>query len=215
MSTLPPPTFEELPTRMATISQTRRVPVLNLPNLLTFSRFGMALILFALISQELWAFCLIVFVLAAFTDWLDGYVARLQNLTSDLGRHLDPLVDKVLICGAYVFLLPLGQKAGVQPWMVTVIVARELIITSLRSFVETQGTRFGADWLGKFKMVLQCAALMAIFVVLGDFGLPTSLTIPCQWLRDGLIYAMLAATLFSGLQYIWRAAALIRMDSAP
>jgi CDP-diacylglycerol--glycerol-3-phosphate 3-phosphatidyltransferase len=118
------------------------------------------------------------------------------------------------MCGAYVFLLPLGTKEGwLQPWMVTVIVARELIITSLRSFVETQGTRFGADWLGKFKMVLQCAALIAIFVVLQNLAFLSSMATVCQWLRDGLIYAMLAATLFSGLQYIWRAAALIRTDT--
>jgi CDP-diacylglycerol---glycerol-3-phosphate 3-phosphatidyltransferase len=199
---------------MATMSQTRRVPVLNLPNLLTFGRFGLALVLFGLIAQEWWAASLIVFAVAAFTDWLDGYLARLHNLTSDLGRNLDPLVDKILMCGAYVFLLPLGYKDGwLQPWMVTVIVGRELIITSLRSFVETQGTRFGADWLGKFKMVLQCAALLAIFVELQKLVWLAPLGQVCLWLRDGLIYAMLTATLLSGLQYIWRAAALIRTDT--
>jgi CDP-diacylglycerol--glycerol-3-phosphate 3-phosphatidyltransferase len=201
---------------MATISQTRRVPVLNLANLLTFGRFGLALVLFGLIGQECWSACLAVFSLAAITDWLDGYLARLHNLTSDFGRNLDPLVDKVLMCGAYVFLLPMGHKEGwLQPWMVTVIVGRELIITSLRSFVETQGTRFGADWLGKFKMVLQCAALLAIFVVLQKIDWLAPQETICFWLRDALIYAMLTTTLISGLQYIWRAAGLIRIDNAP
>ena len=68
------------------------------------------------------------------TDWLDGYLARKQGLISTLGRNLDPLVDKVLMCGAYIFLLPGARSpAWLLPWMVTVVVARELIITGLRS----------------------------------------------------------------------------------
>src|SRR6202035_4599770 len=130
-------------------------------------RFVLALLLFALIAMHSWMGCLVVFIVAAFTDWLDGYLARRQGLTSTLGRNLDPLVDKVLIGGAYIFLLPLGYKDGwLQPWMVTLIVARELIITSLRSFLENQGVTFGADWLGKVKMILQCAALFCIFTAL-------------------------------------------------
>src|SRR5437588_11802566 len=134
---------------MATVS-TRRPPVFNLPNQLTAARFLLALVLFYLITQEYWLACFIVFALASFTDWLDGYFARKQGLSSTLGRNLDPLVDKVLISGAYIFLLPYSIKseAGwLQPWMVTVIVAREMIITSLRSFMENRGATFGADWL--------------------------------------------------------------------
>ena len=59
--------------------------------------------------------CLVVFALAAVTDWLDGYLARKHGLTSTLGRNLDPLVDKVLICGAFIFLLPVGDVGGWQP----------------------------------------------------------------------------------------------------
>ena len=84
--------------------------VFNLPNQLTLARFVLALVLFVLITVEWWLWCLIVFIVAAFTDWLDGYLARLHNITSTLGRNLDPLVDKVLMCGAFVFLLPLGSK---------------------------------------------------------------------------------------------------------
>lgn len=193
---------------MATMMPSRP-PVFNLPNQLTAGRFGLAIVLFVLIAMELWLPCIFVFALAAFTDWLDGYLARTQGLTSTLGRNLDPLVDKVLMCGAYIFLLPVGSKpeAGwLMPWMVTVIVARELVITGLRSFLENQGASFGADWLGKAKMVLQCAALFAIFVSL-------------QWeaaffsnLRDGMLYAMLTATILSGLQYFWRAFLLINPE---
>ena len=189
---------------MAIVTPPRQPPVFNLPNQLTAARFVMSLVLFALISAELWIVCLIVFAVAAFTDWLDGYVARKQGISSTLGRNLDPLVDKILICGAYTFLIP-TEHANIKPWMVTVVVARELVITSLRSFIENMGASFGADWLGKIKMGLQCGALVAVFVALQwqDYGW-------LAWVRDILIYAMLAATTLSGLQYLWRSFALLK-----
>ncbi len=193
---------------MATVTP-KTPPVINLPNLLTTGRLGLAIVLFILIGIPAdlpgrWLWCIGIFALAAFTDWLDGYLARKQGLTSTLGRNLDPLVDKVLTCGLYIFLLPV-DGAGLSPWIVTVVVARELIITGLRSFLEQGGAVFGADWLGKLKMGLQCAALFAIFVFLHartDF---------LAVVRDVLIYAMLAATALSGLQYLWKAAALLRV----
>ena len=205
---------------MATVTPGRpsvRPSINNLPNQLTAARFVLAIVLFGLISLETWVWCFVVFAIAAFTDWLDGYLARKQGLTSTLGRNLDPLVDKVLMCGAFIFLLPLGSKEGegwLVPWMVTVVVAREIAITSLRSFLENRNAVFGADWLGKLKMGLQCAALIAIFVVLYARTIPSSEN--ALWffgtVRDGLIYAMLAATALSGLQYLWRAALLLKED---
>src|SRR6516165_4208841 len=198
---------------MATVTPTRP-HVFNLPNQLTAARFVLGLVLFALIElRGLWVWCVVVFAVAAVTDWLDGYFARKQGLVSTLGRNLDPLVDKVVICGAFIFLLPVREPqggAGLVPWMVTVVVARELIITSLRSFLENQGATFGADWLGKIKMTLQCVALVVIFVALYVMDSPSwadsvSFMAPA---RDVLIYAMLAATALSGLQYLWKAAAL-------
>src|SRR5581483_8450845 len=122
---------------MATMTPARP-PVFNLPNGLTLARLALAFVLFALISFEAWGWALLVFLVAAFTDWLDGYLARVQNLTSALGRNLDPLVDKVLLCGAFIFLLPRGAEQGwLAPWMVTLVVARELIITSLRTYLES------------------------------------------------------------------------------
>src|SRR5262249_35025604 len=117
---------------MATATQPRS-PVFNLPNQLTASRFVLGIVLFVLIEvREQWLWCVVLFALAAATDWLDGYLARKLQLGSTLGRNLDPLVDKVVVCGAYIFLLPLGAAAsGLVPWMVTVVVARELIITGL------------------------------------------------------------------------------------
>jgi len=196
---------------MATVSSPRP-GVFNLPNQLTAARLGLAIVLFFLIAGESWLWCGLVFAVAAGTDWLDGYLARRQGLSSALGRVFDPLVDKVLICGAFIFLLGFPNKTGLQPWMVTVVVARELIITGMRSFFENRGVGFGADWLGKVKMGLQCAALFGIFLALhleepkqeGEF---VELVLR---LKDGIIYAMLGATALSGLQYLWRAAFLVR-----
>jgi CDP-diacylglycerol--glycerol-3-phosphate 3-phosphatidyltransferase len=194
------------------IASPPRPPVFNVPNQLTAARFVLSLVLFVLISWQLWIACLGVFAVAAFTDWLDGYVARKQGITSTLGRNLDPLVDKVLICGAYIFL-GYERHANIDPWMVTVVVSRELVITGLRGFMESMGATFGADWLGKLKMGLQCAALIGLFVALHVFltlGYPEADLPLLAWVRDILVYAMLAATALSGLQYLWRAFALLK-----
>jgi CDP-diacylglycerol--glycerol-3-phosphate 3-phosphatidyltransferase len=189
-----------------------RPSINNLPNQLTAGRLGLAIVLFVLIEVNQWLWCDIVFALAAFTDWLDGYLARKQGLTSTLGRNLDPLVDKVLTCGAYIFLLDVPNRgSGLWPWMVTVVVARELLITGLRSFLEQGGAVFGADWLGKFKMVLQCAALLGIFTFLHvQRTLEDPYRTTLEVTRDILIYGMLIVTAFSGVQYLWRAALLLR-----
>jgi CDP-diacylglycerol---glycerol-3-phosphate 3-phosphatidyltransferase len=188
------------------IASPPRPPVFNVPNQLTAARFVLSLVLFVLISWQMWIACLAVFAVAAFTDWLDGYIARKQGITSTLGRNLDPLVDKVLICGAYIFLAH-EPHANIAPWMVTVVVSRELVITGLRGFMESMGATFGADWLGKLKMGLQCAALIAIFVTLEYAEADLAFF---AWVRDILIYAMLAATALSGLQYLGRAFALLK-----
>jgi CDP-diacylglycerol---glycerol-3-phosphate 3-phosphatidyltransferase len=196
---------------MATVIP-NRPPVFNLPNQLTAARLVLAVVLFFLIALQSWLWATVVFAFAAVTDWLDGYLARKQGLTSALGRVFDPLVDKILICGAFIFLLGTGDRSGLMPWMVTVVVARELIITGLRSYLENRGVTFGADWLGKLKMGLQCAALFAIFagLYLDTIESAADLAWKVQQLRDGLVYAMLVATALSGLQYLWRAALLLQ-----
>jgi CDP-diacylglycerol--glycerol-3-phosphate 3-phosphatidyltransferase len=197
---------------VATPAAGRPAPWWNLANLLTFSRFGMAALLCLLIAYQQWLACLVLFILAAITDWLDGYLARKWKMVSALGRSLDPLADKVLTCAAFIFLLPLGEKEGwLASWMVTVIVLRELIITSLRSFMETAGSKFGADWFGKVKTVLQFAALVAIFSMLMLRTQPPGPTLTeANWVVLGLMYAVVTTTVLSGLQYIWRAVVLFK-----
>jgi CDP-diacylglycerol--glycerol-3-phosphate 3-phosphatidyltransferase len=184
-----------------------RRAMFNLANQLTMSRLLLSFVLFVLIAYELWLACVVVVVVAAITDWLDGFVARLQNSFTALGRMLDPLIDKVLVCGAFIFLLPIGMKEGwLWPWMVVVVVSREFLITGLRSYFESLGVQFGADILGKIKMTLQCICLPIIFLGLslgGDI---------LAWARDLSIWAMLAATIGSGLQYIIRGVSILSRE---
>jgi CDP-diacylglycerol--glycerol-3-phosphate 3-phosphatidyltransferase len=204
---------------MATLTPSRP-SVVNLPNVLTSARLVLAVVLFWLIDVQVWLWCVAVFAIAAATDWFDGYLARKQGLSTALGRIFDPLVDKVLICGAYIFLLVVpgadgkvaAARTGLVPWMVTVVVARELIITGMRSFFENRGVSFGADWLGKIKMGLQCAVLFAVFVALyvSDIQAGADTVRFFVFVRDVLIYSMLVATALSGLQYLWRAAVILR-----
>lgn len=181
----------------------------TIPNLLTLSRLPLSVVLFACIAYEQWLAGLVTFGAAALTDFLDGYMARRLNQLSAIGRNLDPLIDKVMTGGAFIYLIPI-PLAAIQPWMVTVVVGRELLITGLRGMMEAQGVKFGADNLGKLKMVLQCVVLISVLAVLWlrGFDLTPSTLRVLYGLQIALIYAMLAATVASGIQYIVRAARL-------
>ena len=126
----------------ATVARTAR-RFWNVPNTLTISRLVLAVAVYALIQYEAYAWALGVFLVAAATDALDGYFARLLEQESPLGRQLDPLIDKVIVAGCYIYLTTIPDT-GVRPWMVTAIVVRELLIQGLRSLLEGQGQPFGA-----------------------------------------------------------------------
>src|SRR6266403_2251443 len=87
----------------------------NVPNTLTLSRLVLAVVVFAAISYEFYLTALVVFTLAALTDALDGYFARLLGQDTAIGRQLDPLIDKVIVAGAFIYLLTV-PRTGVQPW---------------------------------------------------------------------------------------------------
>ncbi|MBA4065416.1 MAG: CDP-diacylglycerol--glycerol-3-phosphate 3-phosphatidyltransferase [Isosphaera sp.] len=185
-------------------------PVWNVPNLLSLSRLPLAVVLFALIARAAWPAALAVFAAACATDWLDGWWARRYGPLTAVGRALDPLTDKVLVCGAFVFLIPV-PAAGIDPWVVAVVVGRELLVTGLRGMVEAAGKAFGADRFGKLKMGLQCAVVVAVLVVewVRDAGPADALAV-LEPVRTGLLWAMLAATVGSGAQYAVKAVRLLR-----
>jgi CDP-diacylglycerol--glycerol-3-phosphate 3-phosphatidyltransferase len=170
----------------------------NVPNTLTLSRLALAVVVFALISYGFYFGALVVFAVAAVTDALDGYFARLLNQESPIGRQLDPLIDKVIVAGTYVYLLTLGiRETGVYPWMVTTIIVRELLIQGLRSLLEGQGHPFGARQAGKLKTVFQCLSICAVLACLwlqpSDGWL---------WGRDVLTWAAVGLTVYSGFVYV-------------
>ncbi|AWM40786.1 CDP-diacylglycerol--glycerol-3-phosphate 3-phosphatidyltransferase [Gemmata obscuriglobus] len=186
-------------------------PLLNVPNVLSLSRVPLATVLFACIVHELWLPGLLVFLVAAATDWADGWWARRYGPLTLVGRSLDPLTDKILVCGTFIYLIPV-PRAGIDPWMVTVVVCRELLVTGLRGMVEATGKKFGADWFGKLKMALQCAVLASVLLIAwlrtvdGVTGL-LGLLLPAQM---ALLWLTLAATVGSGAQYLVKAVRLLR-----
>lgn len=104
---------------------------------------------------------LVLFCVASFTDFLDGYVARKYNQVTDFGKFVDPLADKLLVSSALILFAEQGAIAG---WMVCVILARELIITSLRVVAANKGRVLAATWTGKVKTCVQIGGIIAIYL---------------------------------------------------
>ena len=185
------------------------------PNRITALRFVGSMVLFTLLAlfgaqppegQRTLIFVLFwLFTILAFTDILDGYLARRDNQVTAFGRIADPFVDKILILGTLIFLAVFDwSREWIPAWAVVVILARELLITAIRGYVERLGAEFPADVLGKVKMVVQC-------ILVGDVLWIHAFEWSEAWLSlwGGLAWLLLAVTLFttigSGLSYILRA----------
>ncbi|MCH7725201.1 MAG: CDP-diacylglycerol--glycerol-3-phosphate 3-phosphatidyltransferase [Planctomycetes bacterium] len=190
--------------------------VLNLPNLITLGRLFLAVVLFVLIyMQQFWITAAVVFVVAAATDALDGFIARRYGMVTTLGRILDPFVDKIIICGAFVFLLEkkvnlasgVENWSGVNAWMVVIILSREMFVTSLRGFLEQHGKDFSASFSGKIKMIAQCVAVTASLLSLAPEFRDIEAFIR---IRDVLLWGAVIFTGYSGFAYVNRAMTLIR-----
>ena len=113
---------------------------------------------------------LVLFCVASFTDFLDGYVARKYNQVTDFGKFVDPLADKLLVASALILFVEQKAMAG---WMVCVILARELIITSLRVVAANKGVVMAATWTGKVKTCVQIGGIIVIYlhyIIFGIFG---------------------------------------------
>ena len=191
--------------------------VINVPNQLTLARIMLSLALFLFLLFGWYKTALVLFVVTAATDWLDGYWARKYAQITQLGRVMDPFADKLFICGTFVLLSAVPRlvdgtlPSGIPAWMTVVVVGRELLVTSLRAFVEQQGGDFSAKWAGKWKMGLQCLAAIWSLVQLTYVDQAANIwkPVPPQWMTHGLTvvaWAMVALTLYSGVNYV-RAAA--------
>ena len=180
----------------------------TVPNMLSATRLLLAGVLFVLIEQKAWSAATVLFLVAASTDWVDGWWARRFGQVSRLGRIFDPLVDKVIVCGAFILLAARGGAAGILPWMAVVVVVRELVVTAVRAEMERSGHDFSATLSGKLKMVLQCAAIaLELFAraqpdwtLAGRSGLA---------LAGVAAWAAVATTIWSGVDYLVAARTLL------
>ena len=181
--------------------------VWTVPNALSAARLVISIGCFVAIERSTWGPALGMFLTAALTDWVDGWWARRFGQISRLGRIFDPLVDKVLVCGAFVLLAARGGESAIAPWMAVVVVVRELVVTAVRAEMEKTGHDFSAGLSGKLKMVLQCAAVALELAARrwpeaapGGVGISTAASV-ATW-------AAVATTAWSGIEYLVKAARL-------
>jgi len=180
--------------------------LLNLPNILTLTRIGAVPILVVMLlcdspSAGFWA--AIVFSLASITDWLDGYLARRWEIVTILGKFLDPLADKLIVMAALIMFIPLGR---VSAWAVFVILAREMIVTGLRSIASSEGIVIAASDLGKYKTIFQMVAIIALclhYDYYWFFGVQLEI-VHANMQNVGMFFFWVAfvLTVWSGLDYL-------------
>ena len=183
---------------------------LNLPNSITLSRIlSIPLLIWILSSshfssvngeKELLASAL--FIAAAMTDGIDGYLARKRDQITTIGILLDPLADKLLIAAAFVVLVQLNPSL-VPAWIAIVVIGREFLVSGLRSIAASEGFTIEASDLGKLKMVVQIVAVVAVILdhhwkewpVYGHF------VFPVHWIAFGAIWFMVCVSLVSAIDY--------------
>ncbi|MDO4174020.1 MAG: CDP-diacylglycerol--glycerol-3-phosphate 3-phosphatidyltransferase [Eubacteriales bacterium] len=177
---------------------------MTLANKITLARIALIpiFILFASIGGGAWdVLALILFCLCSFTDFLDGYVARKYNQVTDFGKFVDPLADKLLICAAMCVFVDRGYMVG---WMVFIILAREFIITSLRTIAMGKNRVMAATWTGKVKTCTQIAGIILIFLCLIVTGDDLSISHGASILTQLCGWVMMLVTLYSGYDYLHR-----------
>lgn len=208
----------------------------SLPNVLTLARVVLAAGLFAALAvmpgpigerastdQRFYLVtAAVLFILAAATDALDGNLARRWNVVSRFGRVMDPFADKLLILGSFCMLAGppftvateggLHQISGVAPWVAVVVLARELLVTSIRAVAETEGVDFSAVGIGKLKMVVQSLVIPMILLGLafGDLGRGAA----WPWAFKVIAWATAGVTAASGIPYILRSIRLLKPSEA-
>lgn len=210
----------------------------HVPNALTGGRLLLAAVFFVMLGlyqfkgrgdPTLLNVAFIVYVIALVTDFLDGYLARKWKVEGAFGRVVDPFVDKVLVIGSFIFfagknfIIPVsGQPyvvrtiTGVVPWMVVVILSRELLVTSFRAMSEASGQNFGAAFSGKLKMGFQSATILVILIYVNYLHLlqDSRYLDMATLFRDFCIWATILITVASGLLYVQRAVGVYRKGIA-
>lgn len=173
---------------------------MNLPNKLTILRIALIPACLALWALGLPVWAAAVFALAAFTDFLDGYIARRQGLVTTFGKFADPVADKILVLTSMIFL---AASSRLSPWAAAIVAARELLVDGLRLVAVGKGQVMAAGWLGKIKTNLQ------ILCVLLAMLLPAG-----HWLVIVAEILMAAMTVWSGADYFWKGRSVFREEQA-
>lgn len=218
----------------------------HVPNALTGGRLVLAAVFFVLLSfyqhdgrGDPWLLntAFIIYIIALFTDFLDGYLARRWKVEGAFGRVVDPLVDKVLVLGTFIFFAGknfivaetarsispgspevVKTVSGVVPGMVVLLLTRELLVTSLRGVAESGGQAFGAAFIGKFKMAFQSGTILVILVYVNYIAhsvhLSEQVKSAAVLFRDVCIWATVAITVWSGLTYVGKAVSMYRNSAA-
>ena len=190
---------------------------MNLPNKITVARMllipimiivpylGLNNILFG--SVTIGSFItLIIFLIASFTDFLDGYLARKNNLVTTFGKFLDPIADKLLVLSALIMLVEQGIIPG---WIPIIIVAREFIVSGIRMLAAGDGKVIAASWYGKVKTVSQMIAISLAFLSTNTFmqftsvGMSTGALILNILMSLAMVIAVLT-TILSGVDYFMK-----------
>ena len=166
---------------------------MNIANKLTILRIVMIpFFMYALLDGQL-TLALILFAIASFTDFLDGYLARSMNLITNFGKFMDPLADKLLVTSALIAFVELGRLSS---WVVLIIISREFIVSIFRAIAASNGIVIAASWWGKSKTISQM--IMIIIMLLNNY--PFSLmSIPMDTI---FIIVATALTIISGADYI-------------
>ena len=166
---------------------------MNIANQLTLLRVVMIPVFIWLLLAGYMIPALVVFAVASFTDFLDGFLARKLHLITNFGKFMDPLADKLLVTSALVCFVSLGS---LNPWVVIIILSREFLVTIFRAVAAAEGIVIAASWWGKIKTNVQMA--MIIVLLLGNWPF-NAVGFPMDVI---LIYAATALTIISGVDYI-------------
>jgi CDP-diacylglycerol--glycerol-3-phosphate 3-phosphatidyltransferase len=176
----------------------RLLTLRNLPNLISAFRIALVPVLVLLLlhpGRAASVLAALTFVLACWSDFLDGYLARRHGITTSIGKLLDPLADKLIIVSALVMLAAMPREPRVPAWIVVLIVGRELAVTGLRAVAVSEGIVLGAEELGKYKTIFQMLALVGLLLHYPFFGV--------DFFAGGMyfLWPSLVLSLWSGVDY--------------
>ena len=173
--------------------------VFNLPNSITLIRLAVIPVLFLLLlspGRILSMIIAVLFIIAAITDLIDGYVARKYNIVTTMGKFLDPIADKLVVTTAMIMLIPIGR---IPAWIVAIIIMRDLLVDGLRSIASADGLVIDASRLGKQKTLCQIVAVSALLI-----HYDTVFGINAHAVGMVVLYLALVLTVWSGADYFMK-----------